>query len=252
MEAVAPSVVFVRPWHGVLGRLRHPGADSNVPSAANGDTTHKGSLTMAEERTGQGHVESTPAKSRRNARVTRQAILESARQAFTRSGYDGAGVREIAQNAGVTAMLVNRYFGSKEKLFEEAVEATLSMPGILRNEITKADNDISRLCQSLAVELAETTASGKSPLDAILLLIRSAANPQAAAILRESAQRHMRPLVDILPGSDAPERAAMFLAVVAGFELMRYVIALPALAEVESADMTRQLRTIFESLLQDR
>jgi AcrR family transcriptional regulator len=31
------------------------------------------------------------------------------------------GVREIARGAGVTAMLVNRYFGSKVKLFEEAV-----------------------------------------------------------------------------------------------------------------------------------
>jgi AcrR family transcriptional regulator len=52
--------------------------------------------------------------------------LNSARLAFTRSGYDGVAVREIAPGAGVTAMLVNRYFGSKEQLFEEVVEVTLS------------------------------------------------------------------------------------------------------------------------------
>ena len=58
---------------------------------------------------------------RRNAAATREAILQSARVAFARSGYDGAGVREIAESAGVTAMMVNRYFGSKEKLFAEVV-----------------------------------------------------------------------------------------------------------------------------------
>jgi AcrR family transcriptional regulator len=40
-----------------------------------------------------------------------------ARKAFARAGYDGAGVREIASGADVTAMLINRYFGSKERLF---------------------------------------------------------------------------------------------------------------------------------------
>ena len=32
----------------------------------------------------------------RNAAATRAAILQSARRAFARAGYDGAGVREIA------------------------------------------------------------------------------------------------------------------------------------------------------------
>src|SRR5438034_10393490 len=78
-----------------------------------------------------------PPERRRNAVATRQAILDSARVAFTRSGYDGVGVREIAQAAGVTAMLVNRYFGSKQQLFEEVVEVTLSAPGILTNKVTE-------------------------------------------------------------------------------------------------------------------
>ena len=66
----------------------------------------------------------TPAR-RRNAAATREAILASAREAFARVGYDGAGVREIAAGAGVTAMLVNRYFGSKEQLFAEVIAATI-------------------------------------------------------------------------------------------------------------------------------
>src|SRR5258708_16052527 len=67
----------------------------------------------------------------RNSEATRQAILESALSAFVRAGYDGVGVREIAGGAGVDAMLVNRYFGSKEELFAEAVHAAHSGKRIL-------------------------------------------------------------------------------------------------------------------------
>ena len=63
---------------------------------------------------------------RRFAAATRDAILTSAIRAFARAGYDGVGVREIAGDAGVTAMMVNRYFGSKEQLFAEAVEAAFA------------------------------------------------------------------------------------------------------------------------------
>ena len=71
----------------------------------------------------------------RNAAATREAILKSARKAFAAHGYDGAGVREIAAEAGVTAMLVNRYFGSKEQLFAEVIDdamcgATVIRPGM--------------------------------------------------------------------------------------------------------------------------
>src|SRR6185436_16563966 len=77
---------------------------------------------------------------RRNAANTREAILASARTAFTNSGYDGAGVREIASGAGVTAMLVNRYFGSKERLFAEVVARTMAVPVILTPDILESGN----------------------------------------------------------------------------------------------------------------
>jgi AcrR family transcriptional regulator len=187
---------------------------------------------------------------RRNSEATRQAILDSARLAFIRSGYDGVGVREIAQNAGVTAMLVNRYFGSKEKLFEEVVEVTLSRPGILRGEITKPNINLSTLSRDLAVALVSRTAPDLTPLDGILILLRSAANKQASKILREDALHYLEPLIEILPGRRSAERAAMLLSVIAGFQLMRKVIGLPALVEAEPADLADQLKAIFELLVE--
>src|ERR1700754_4940088 len=90
---------------------------------------------------------------RRDATATRKAILASAREAFARLGYDGAGVREIAAGAGVTAMLVNRYFGSKERLFAEAIAATMAKPTIL----TPANLASSQLGEIIASTLVEIT-----------------------------------------------------------------------------------------------
>ena len=92
---------------------------------------------------------------RRNAANTREAILASARTAFTKSGYDGAGVREIASGAGVTAMLVNRYFGSKEQLFAEVVARTMAVPVILTPEILESGNPGEAIAEAL-VDLTRT------------------------------------------------------------------------------------------------
>src|ERR1700736_5453329 len=118
-------------------------------------------------------VSARPRQRRRNADATRQAILESARLAFTRSGYDGVGVREIAQGAGVTAMLVNRYFGSKEHLFEEVVEVTLSAPGIFTSKVMMQSRDLATLSRDVGKALVAKTAPEVTPMDGFLIMLRS-------------------------------------------------------------------------------
>src|SRR3954454_13337896 len=107
-----------------------------------------------------------PPARRRNAAATREAILTSARRAFARVGYDGAGVREIAAGAGVTAMLVNRYFGSKEKLFAEVLAATSATPTIL----TQANLESSNLGETIAATLVDITRAADTPLEGFLIM----------------------------------------------------------------------------------
>ncbi len=59
----------------------------------------------------------------RNAAQTRQRILLAARSLFANNNYESVGTREIAAKAGVNATLINRYFGSKKKLFVAVVES---------------------------------------------------------------------------------------------------------------------------------
>lgn len=46
----------------------------------------------------------------------RQRLLDAALELFAERGYDGASVRDITEQAGVSVGLVNKHFGSKEGL----------------------------------------------------------------------------------------------------------------------------------------
>src|SRR5258708_5758272 len=192
----------------------------------------------------------TPAKHRRNASATRQAILESALIAFARSGYDGVGVREIAKGAGVTAMLVNRYFGSKERLFAEVVEVALAKRTILTDEATTPDRDLTTLSRDAAVALVARMALEEQPGDGFLVMLRSISNQRAAAIWREKIEQTFeKPLAALLPGTEANERAALFQSLIAGFYLMCKVIGTTALARADAAALSRQLAALFQVLV---
>ncbi|CAG2144568.1 TetR/AcrR family transcriptional regulator [Cupriavidus plantarum] len=181
----------------------------------------------------------------RKGTATREAILESARKVFTESGYD-AGVREIAENAGVTAMLVNRYFGSKEQLFEEVVDTVLSAPGILTRDTLRAAPDLAALCHDVAEALLARTTPGTTPMDGFLVLLRSSNNAQATAILRKKIDAHFaRPLATLLPGADAAQRAAVFLAIISGIQLMRQIIDLPALRGATPGKLGKRLEALL-------
>jgi AcrR family transcriptional regulator len=67
---------------------------------------------------------------RRNAELTRAAILEAAKVQFAQLGYDRAVLRDIAGTAGVDVALVKRYFGGKEALFVEALKAAFLPEGM--------------------------------------------------------------------------------------------------------------------------
>jgi AcrR family transcriptional regulator len=188
----------------------------------------------------------TPARPR-NAAVTREAILTSARRAFARAGYDGAGVREIAAGAGVTAMLVNRYFGSKEQLFAEVLAATSATPTILTQENLNSSN----LGEVIAAALVNITKTADTPLDGFLIMLHSASSERAAEIGREQIEKgHQKVLSAALAGDLAPQRAALMLSLIAGFQVMRQVIGLSALAEAEPSALIKVLAPLFQQLIE--
>ena len=54
--------------------------------------------------------------------VRRQELLDTAMELFTQKGYEETSMGDIAKAAGVAQGLCYRYFDSKQKLFQEAME----------------------------------------------------------------------------------------------------------------------------------
>lgn len=184
----------------------------------------------------------------RNAAATREAILQSAFAAFAQSGYDGVGVREIAGTAGVTAMMVNRYFGSKEGLFAEVVARAMNAPSVLTREAIGSNSP----GRAIAAALVAKTTRGEPVLDGMRIILNSASNPRAAEIIREQMRlRHHATVAATVGGDHAGERAGLALAVVAGFQFMRQMIGLPALAQADPAVLEAMLGTTLDRLLTD-
>jgi AcrR family transcriptional regulator len=178
----------------------------------------------------------------RNAAATREAILESAIRSFARSGYDGVGVREIAGDAGVTAMMVNRYFGSKEQLFAEAVEVSFAPPAVIAT-------DSDSLAHDAAAALVEHTGSDAEPLLPFLIMLRSVSNPRAVEIVRDGIERHVgRRLARQLPASGRQLRTEAMLSVIAGILLMRRVITTRALSEADPDQLVSVLEAVFAAI----
>jgi AcrR family transcriptional regulator len=192
-------------------------------------------------------VNGDPPARKRNAAATRAAILASARRAFARAGYDGVGVREIAADAGVTAMLVNRYFGSKEQLFAEVVANTMQETHLLTDAILDSPDPAA----GMAKALVQVTTAGETPLDGFLITLYSASSERAAEIGRELLEQHYpKALSTVLRGKDAPQRAALLLALVSGVQVMRQMIGLSALNDVDPSTVARLLTPLFRTLIE--
>ena len=190
-------------------------------------------------------AKAAPAR-RRNAVATRDAILASARKAFARAGYDGAGLREIASGAGVTAMLVNRYFGSKEKLFAEVVALSMATPTILTPQVMDAPDAAAKF----AAALVAITKTGAEPLEGFQIMLRSASSERAAEIARGEIEKHHQKAMTLALGGDlAAQRAAILLSLVAGLQVMRQMIGLKALAKAEPADLVKILTPVIQQLM---
>ncbi|MEU3248321.1 MULTISPECIES: TetR/AcrR family transcriptional regulator [unclassified Streptomyces] len=184
-----------------------------------------------------------PARKRDSA-ATREAILAAAVVEFTEHGYAAAGVRQISERAGVTAMMINRYFGSKKNLFVHAVDRAFGPPTIVGDR--PAD-----LPGTIAGALAERTGPGAERLDPFLLLLRSAPEPEAADILRQGIEAHVGARLSALLDGPAPDvRAQLGLALVAGTWLLRTVVGTTALATADNHSLAALLTEMLEPVVQ--
>jgi AcrR family transcriptional regulator len=160
---------------------------------------------------------------------TREAILEAAREAFAERGYDGASIRLIA--AGVDPALVHHYFGTKNQLFLDAMQAPFDPMQVIPQVLAGgADGVGERLVRTL-LRVWDSAAGG-----AVAALFRSAvSNELIARMLREVVVRQItrRVIKDLnLDPAEGPIRTTLVFSQVAGLITARYLIKVEPLASL--------------------
>lgn len=76
----------------------------------------------------------------------RAAILDAARRVFTRSGVEGASVRDIAKEAGYTPGALYFYYAGKEEIYADILGRSLADLGhTVRSAVAAADSAEARL-----------------------------------------------------------------------------------------------------------
>jgi AcrR family transcriptional regulator len=115
----------------------------------------------------------------------RDQILEVALQHFSRFGYAGTSMRQLAEDVGITAAAIYRHFPSKLDLFEKAVESRSRGLAISSYLQTLSDlESVEDLLRAASLHLLST--AQQDPQLLRLLLMTSATDDEAAAkLLRE-------------------------------------------------------------------
>lgn len=168
---------------------------------------------------------------RPGANETRQAVLEAARAHFAERGYDGATVRGIAVAAQVDPALVLQFYGTKERLFDSAVQLPFGADEVEQRVLRGPRAKLGRRLAGFFLSIWET-ADRREPMMAMLRAATT--SPQAGDLLRESlAHRVFAPIAEHLDLPDAPLRLSLCSSQLVGLGIARYVVAMEPLASLE-------------------
>lgn len=172
-----------------------------------------------------------PAGRRAGESGTRDAILAAAREQFAVKGYDGASLRVIAGAAGVDTGLIRHFFGSKDDLFDAALQFP---PGAIEQIAQAVAGDPERLGERLVdayLRLWEDPASS----EALLAIVRSAiASDHAADRLQTMLNaRFLTQIAPHLSEEDGHTRAALAGSHLLGIVIARYVVRVGPIAALD-------------------
>ncbi|MFB7916088.1 TetR/AcrR family transcriptional regulator [Streptomyces sp. NPDC056061] len=196
-----------------------------------------------------------PSASRRGSGArTRGLLLDSARRRFAHDGYAATTVRDIADDAGVNVALINRYFQSKEGLFEACLKAVIDE----LVHTTGAVGDLGRAPERIGSYAAGLLASDDHS-DALLLLLRSSGDertePMRTGLLRTFSER-LASAVGREAGEPARDelllRAQLVLSVAFGVTVLRASRGLEPLASATEQDLAGPLSDLVDALLTGR
>ncbi len=173
----------------------------------------------------------------RNSSETKTRIIRVAQEIFSGKGYSHAGLREIATVAQVAPSLVIKYFGTKARLFEEALVAAI-LP------IQAFQQDRARLGQMIVDAILDPDSGMHAPA----MIALAVGDPESRRIAERVVwSKVVEPMAGWLEGDRARAIALNIVAVTTGFAIFHRNMDHPL-----SRDERKAAAALFAQSLQDQ
>ncbi|MGW7576781.1 TetR/AcrR family transcriptional regulator [Streptomyces sp. NPDC054765] len=177
----------------------------------------------------------------------RERILAAARTEFAERGYDKTSVRGIGKAAGVDAALVHHYFGTKEQVFEAAIELTVAPALTMPDALAGGGADVGERMARFMFGVWENPVT-RQPL---LAIMRSAlTHDTAAAVLRGLIERRMlQRVAGELAVPDPEFRVQLAAGHLIGIAMLRYVIRMEPVASADAEEIIAMVAPALQRYL---
>ncbi|MBN1629098.1 MAG: TetR family transcriptional regulator [Thermoleophilia bacterium] len=169
--------------------------------------------------------------------ATRQRILESARELFAAVGYDQTSIRGVAEKASVDPALVMHYFGSKDGLFEAAIDWPFDMDDAVRHVF---EGDPATMGERLVRMVCERWEDETTRHPLTVILRNAVQREEAATLMTEFVERQIvGQLVKRSKDPTAALRGSLAHSVILGLVMVRYLERLEPLASASIDEVVR-------------
>ncbi|MDD4702643.1 MAG: helix-turn-helix domain containing protein, partial [Desulfovibrio sp.] len=180
-------------------------------------------------------------KQGRNAAYTRQLILVAARSLFAQNNYERVGTREIAARAGVNATLINRYFGSKKKLFTAVVNSL--------TELAKAPGTSVRDSLDQALDSIILAEEHTIWMEEFRIILFSALDPEVTDVISDFFEQKRQVLSERLGGAHMGPKTDVAYSLLMGSAVILTLLNRTTYPKENRQDLRNGIGLLLDQLL---
>lgn len=177
---------------------------------------------------------------------TRTQVLDAARTSFAEKGFRATTIRAVAASAGVDPALVHHYFGTKDNLFLAALEMPVDPRELLAPVVQLGpDGAGERLLRTFLSVWDDPEIQVR-----LLAVVRSVLDEDGGQLLKEGfIPVVVGPVLSRLVVDRPDVRIPLVVSQVVGLIVTRYVLALPAMAQVPAEDLVARMGPVIQHYL---
>lgn len=185
---------------------------------------------------------------------TRAQILTAARGLFITAGYRAATVRAIAAEANVDPALIGYFFGSKERLFGEALTLRANPAEKIAEQINGPVDELPRRLLTVLLKTWDTPEN----LPTLLAIAQTGAGPEGTALTRGFVEEVLaapiteRLLKEGVSTQDARICTALLITQLVGVIYARYVLAADPVATIPQHVLIDRFTPALDAVVQPR